>query len=248
MLFAIGAGPSVVGVGSFDKEPPEVARLPRVGGLLDPDIERILSLRPDLVVAYGSQTDVCGQIEAAGIPLFVYAHAGLRDITDTIRTLGRRVGRTEQANGLAATIERDLETIRAHVRGRPRPRTLLVLAREPRALRNIYVSGGIGFLHDMLEVAGGTNVFAAIPRESLQVSIETLLAFEPEVIIDLRYSGEIRPQDVELERAAWQALPALPAVRSGRVYELLGDEFVIPGPRVAAATLKLARALHPDAF
>jgi iron complex transport system substrate-binding protein len=248
MLFAIGAGPSVVGVGSFDREPPEVARLPRVGGLLDPDIERVLSLRPDLVVAYGSQTDVCAQIEAARIPLFVYVHGGLRDILVTLRTLGRRVGRAAQADALAAAMERDLGTIRARVSERPHPRTLLVLERQPRTLRNMYVSGGFGFLNDMLDLAGGTNVFAAIPRESLQVSTETILALEPEVIVEFRYSGGIRPQDVEAERASWQALPALPAVRNGRVYELIGDEFVVPGPRVAGATLKLARALHPDAF
>jgi iron complex transport system substrate-binding protein len=248
MLFAIGGGPAVVGVGSFDREPPEIGRLPRVGGLLDPDLERILSLRPDLVIAYDSQTDLRSQLEAARIPMFVYAHAGLGDVTQTLRDLGRRVGRVREADQLASTIDRDLAAIRARVRERTRPRTLLVFAREPRTLRNVYVSGGVGFLHDMLDVAGGTNVFGDVRRQSLQVSTETLLGIAPEVIVDLRYSGEIRPDDVSLERDAWRVLPALPAVRTGRVYVLVGDEFVIPGPRVAAATLKLARALHPDAF
>ena len=85
-------------------------------------------------------------------------------------------------------------------------------------------------------------------RQSLQVTTETLLRIAPEVIVDLRYSGEIRPDDIPAERDAWSALPSVPAVRTGRIHVLVGDEFVIPGPRVAAATAKLARALHPDAF
>src|SRR6185503_3867333 len=85
MLFALGAGPKVVGVSSFDHFPPEVERVPRVGALLDPDVDRILSLRPDLVVVYRSQSDVLAQLGRANIPVFVYAHAGLADVTTTLR-------------------------------------------------------------------------------------------------------------------------------------------------------------------
>ena len=247
MLFAIEAGPAVVGVSSFDRLPPDVARVPRVGALLDPDVERILSLRPDLVIVYDSQTDLRRQLELARIPLYVYTHAGLTDVTDTMRALGPpAAGRPEPSAGRGH--RPDLAEVRLRVRGRVRPRTLLVFGREPGTLRNIYASGGHGFLHDMLETAGGDDVFGDVRRESVQVTTETLLGIAPEAIVDLRYSGEIRPEDIPLERAAWAVLPALPAVRSGRIHVLVGDEFVIPGPRVAAATAKLARALHPDAF
>ena len=97
MLFAVGAGPRVVGVSSFDHFPAEVERLPRVGALLDPDVERILSLRPDLVVVYRSQTDVLAQLGRAGIPSFVYSHAGLADVTVTMRRLGERIGSSSHA-------------------------------------------------------------------------------------------------------------------------------------------------------
>ena len=85
MLFAMSAGPAVVAVSSFDEYPPQVKSLPRVGALLDPDLERILSLRPELVIVYESQTDLRRQLERAGIPMFVYKHAGLADVTLTIR-------------------------------------------------------------------------------------------------------------------------------------------------------------------
>ena len=120
MLFAIGAGPRVVGVSSFDHFPPEVERLPRVGALLDPDVERILSLRPDLVVVYRSQTDVLAQLGRAQVPPFVYSHAGLADVTVTLRRLGERIGAAAEAERLATEIERPDRGVRAPRRpGRP---------------------------------------------------------------------------------------------------------------------------------
>jgi iron complex transport system substrate-binding protein len=243
MLFVIGAGPSVLAVSSYDHEPPEVDKLPRVGALLDPDLERILGLRPDLAVVYGTQHDLKEQLTRAGVPMFNYTHGGLSDVTSTIRALGTRTGTSERAAAVAAGIERDLDAIRDRVRGRSRPKTLLVFGREPGTLRNLYASGGTGFLHDMLDVAGGTNVFADQKRESVQASTETLLAAAPEVVIEIRVEG-----DAAADLSAWQAVPAIPAVRSKRIIVLTGTDLVTAGPRVAKATERIARALHPEAF
>jgi iron complex transport system substrate-binding protein len=247
MLFAVGAGPQVVAVGSFDHFPPEVERLPRVGALLDPDLERILALRPDLVVVYGSQTDLRQQLDRAGIPQFVYKHAGLADIGETLRQLGARVGRAEEGRRLATALEQSLNRIRGRVAGRQKPRTLLVLGREAGALRGMFASGGYGFLHDMLEVAGGVNVFADVARESVQATSELVLARRPEAILELRGSSGTKT-DVQAERAAWQALSSVPAVRTNRVFLIEDDRVVNPGPRIAEGVELMARALHPDAF
>ena len=91
MLFAIGAGPQVVAVSSYDTYPPAAATRPRVGALLDPDVERVLSLTPDLVAIYGSQSDLRRQLERATIPIYDYRHAALPDILVTIRDLGPTV-------------------------------------------------------------------------------------------------------------------------------------------------------------
>src|SRR5207245_10072635 len=113
MLFAMGAGDRLAGVSNYDRFPPEVARLPRVGGLLDPNVERLLALKPDLVIVYGTQSDLKRQLESAGIPMFAYVHRGLPDITDTIRALGARIGFAAPASALADRIERELAAIRA---------------------------------------------------------------------------------------------------------------------------------------
>ena len=245
MLFAIGAGPNVVGVGSYDHFPPAADKLPKVGALLDPDFEKILSLRPDLVVVYDSQADFIARLQRASIPIFHYQHAGLADITQTIRRLGEAVGRTKNAEAVAAGIERDLDAIRARVASLPKTRTLLVFGREPGSLRGIYASGGVGFLHDLLVIAGGTDAFDDVKKQSVVISSEQVLARAPEAIIEL-YDQDTTDAKLAAERAVWKQLPAVPAVRNNRIYQLRGDFLTVPGPRIVQAARLMADALHPS--
>jgi iron complex transport system substrate-binding protein len=242
MLFAIGAGPQVVGVSSFERYPPEATMLPAVGALIDPDVERILSLRPDLVVAYGSQMDLRTQLGRANIPILVYAHAGLADVTETLREIGTRVGRPADAGRLATDIERRIAAVRARTAKQPRPRTLVVFGREALALRGVYASGGIGFVHDIVEAAGGTNVFGDVKRQAVQATTEQILARRPEVILELR-ADPLSPDLLARERGVWNALESVPAVKARRVHIISDPRTVIPGPRVAEAVELLAEVL-----
>lgn len=244
-LYAIGAGAQVVAVSSYDEYPPEVQALPRVGALLDPDTERIISLKPDLLITYGSQVDLQAQMKRAGIATFDYRHAGLAHILVTIGELGQRTGRAAEAGKLVGAIEARLAAVRAHVAGRRRPKTLLVFSREPRTLRNVYVSGGRGFLHDMLEIAGGDNVFRDLDKESVQVSTETMLARAPEVILELRPEEIPGGRPMQEELASWARLASVPAVRNQRVHFISGQAVTVPGPRVADSVERMAKALHP---
>jgi iron complex transport system substrate-binding protein len=248
MLFAIGADDRIVGVSTYDRFPAAVERLPRVGGLLDPNVERLLSLRPDLVIAYGTQTDLRQQLERARVPVLVYTHRDLADVTRTLRTLGERVGLGVRAAVEADRIERDLADVGRHVSDRPRPRTLLVIGHEAEALRQVQASGGYGFLHDLLVLAGADDVLGDLRRESVSMSTEMLLTRAPEIILDLHYGNSLTADRLDAERQIWRALPSVPAVRDNRVHVLIGDEFVVPGPRIVAAAKRLARTLHPAAF
>jgi iron complex transport system substrate-binding protein len=247
-LFAIGVGPRVVGVSSFDRYPPEVATRTRVGGLLDPDMERIFALRPDLVVLYGSQQDQIEQLAQAGVEVFSYAHGGIVDTLSVIRQLGVVTGHAADADRVVTAIENQLADLRARTGSRRRPRVLLVFGREPRSLRNIYAIGGVGFLNDMLVAAGGENVFADVARESLQLTSEAILTAAPDVIVELTYDERMTSDNQKAEVAVWNRLASIPAVRTQRVHLLLGNQFVQPGPRLAEATTAIAQVLHPDAF
>jgi iron complex transport system substrate-binding protein len=248
MLFVMGAGGRIAGVSNYDRFPPDVARLPKVGGLLDPDVERLLSLKPDLVIVYDTQTDLKRQLERARIPMFGYVHRGLPDITETMRTLGVRIGMKDAAAAAAARIEQQLAAIRARVAGRPRPKTLLIFGREPGALRRVDASAGYGFLHDLLELAGGSDVLGDLRKQSVDMSTEMIITRAPEVILELHYGDSLKPERFDAERRVWNALPSVPAVRNNRVFLLGGDEFVVPGPRIVIAADRFARTLHPEAF
>jgi iron complex transport system substrate-binding protein len=245
MLFAIGAGPRMVAVSSYDTFPPEVKRLERVGALFDPDIERILRLRPDLVIVYGNPSELGARLERAGIRTFPYVLGGLDNVASTMRRLGGVVGTGAQADAAAAAVDARLEAIRRRVAGLRRPRTLLVFGHDPGSLREIDASGGTGFLSDIVALAGGDNVFGSVGRESLRVSTEAVLAAAPEVIIDLHYGRHLSPERLDRERDSWKGLPGVPAVRDGRVGVLVGDEFVVPGPRVVRAAEAIAAVIHP---
>ena len=248
MLFAMGAGDRLAGVSNYDRFPAEVARLPKVGGLLDPDVERVISLKPDLVIVYDTQTDLKRQLERAHVPIFPYVHRGLPDITATLRALGARVGAKAAAEAAAARIEQQLDAITRRVAGRPRPKTLLVFGREQGTLRHVTASGGYGFLHDVLEVAGGSDALNDLHKQSVDMSTEMILLRAPEVVLELHYGDAVKPELFDAERLVWNALASVPAVRNKRVYLLDGLEFVVPGPRIVLAAERFARTIHPEVF
>jgi cobalamin transport system substrate-binding protein len=247
MLFAIGAGPQIAAVSSFDTFPADVKKLPRVGALIDPDVEKILSLHPDLVVVFSTQTNLREQLARAKIPTYVYSHAGLSDVFTTMRAIGARAGRERAADELARTVESRIDALRTRVAAQPKPRTLIVFDREKLALRGIYASGGVGFIHDMVAAAGGDNVFSDVKQQAVQATAELILARRPDVILELRAD----PLDAAArakEIGAWDTLSSLPAVRSSRVYLIADQRTVVPGPRVAEGVELIARTLHPEAF
>ena len=210
MLFAMGAGPRVIGVGNFDRYPPEALTRTKVGGLIDPDVERIISLKPDLVVVYGTQNDLRTQLERAqhsDVPVSARRPSGhhRRPFASSARASATQ----RRATALADRIEAEIADVRKRVAGRPRPRTLLVFGRDAETLRGIYASGAVGFLHDMLEAAGGTNVFADVKRQSIQTTSELAVARAPDVIIEI---GVDTASASGRNLRAWDAL----AVDSGR--------------------------------
>jgi iron complex transport system substrate-binding protein len=246
MLFAMSAGGRVIGVGTYDHFPPAVEGLPRLGGLLDPNVEQLIALRPDLVVVYDSQTELRQQLGRSRIPVWTYSIGSLSDVTAAIRSLGDRVGLHAEADGAARRVETGLASVRSRAAGRQKPRVLLLFGREPGSLRGINASGGYGFLHDLLELAGGTDVLADVKQAAVSMSTEMVLARRPDVIIELHDGEAWAPDRGDVEQRAWNALPSVPAVRNRRIYQLTGGQFVVPGPRVVEAAEAFERTLHPD--
>jgi iron complex transport system substrate-binding protein len=183
----------------------------------------------------------------SGIKVFSYRHGGIDAILQGLRDLGVATGHAAEGEKTARELRQRLDAIRSRVRTYPRPRVALVFGRQPQSLQQMYVSGGTGFLNDLLEVAGATSVFADVPRESVQPSLETVLTRAPQVIVELR-ANPLTTAQVAAERRAWSPLASVPAVRNNTIHFLTGDYYFVPGPRVAMAAEGLARTLHPEAF
>ena len=216
--------------------------------MLDPDLERILALRPDLVVTYATQVDLQQQLERAKVPIFNYSHAGLPDVMQTMRQLGARVGRPQEADKVALEVEAALAEIRRRTAERPRPRVLLVFSRDAGALRGIYASGGVGFLHDMLEAAGGSNVFADV-ASAVRAGHDGADSVE-EARRDSRAARHTASEQESRAQTRCVEGARLAFRRSARIASISSPTNArwFPDPAWQKGTRLLAATLHPDAF
>ncbi len=241
MLFALGVGERVVGVTSYCDYPPEARTKERVGDVMRPSLERILALRPDLViVSTATQLELFARrLEQMGIPLYVVDAERVEDVFRSLENLGEILEARAEAQRVVRALRARLEKVRAKVEGRPRPRVLMVVQRDP-----LIVPGRGAFMNDLVEKAGGRSITADAEREWAPYSVETVLARAPEVII----LPSREPVTRRLTDVQWPELETTPALRNGRVYTLFNDLLMRPGPRLVAGVEELARVLHPEVF
>ncbi len=246
VICALGACDRIVGVSKFCVYPPELLQRPKVGGFSDPDLERIAALRPDLLVVRGRNDALERLCVSLNIPIHRDETDTLAGIEDCLRDLGGKLGLAEQAEVRIAEFRTRVRSIQRRVSGRPRPRVMLTISRTPDRLANILTSGRGTFLDEMLEIAGGKNVFGDLDMAYPQVSPEAILAKQPDVILELMPETQIIPELEAQMRGQWSELGSLPAVVKGRVHFLTDDNGLIPSPRYVEFIDKVSRLLHPE--
>jgi iron complex transport system substrate-binding protein len=205
-----------------------------VGGLYNPSLEGVLALRPDLVVLVPSaeQRDFQARLAALAVPVLVLDPVSLDDVLVSIETLGARVGRAAAARQRVEAIRAARHETAERLRGRPRPRAVLVLQRDP-----LYVVGRGSFAADLLDAAGVRNAAAEFPEPYPRVALEWLIAAAPEVLLDAA-------PDPQGAASFWSRWASLPAVRSGRVITLEPDLVTLPGPWLDRGLRVLAERVH----
>lgn len=244
-VFALGAGDRVVGVGDYAAFPPAVQALPRVGGLYNPNLERLTALRPDLVLIPSPIAKLQALGAARGIRVAVVPLDSLEDLQSGIPEIGALVGRTAAARALASSIRTELARVRARTAGLDKLPVLLVLDRPTAGpLRGIFSTGGGSFLDQLTSIAGGRNIFHDVGRRYFQASLEEILRRRPAVILELQAGGRAGPGLEAAAARAWSGL--FGRGRTPPVHVLTDPIFVVPGPRVAAAAQRLAHLLHPE--
>jgi iron complex transport system substrate-binding protein len=249
-LFALGLGDRVVGVSQFCNYPPEAAGRPKVGGYLRPDIEAIVALRPDLAIVQYAPNRVVSQLRRMKIDVLELEHGDMAHAFTAIRLIGERVGAPQRAAELVADIRRRLDAVRRRTAGLPRRSLLFVVGRTPGRLEGLVAVGKGSFLNELIEIAGGVNALAGAVVPYPKISLETVVALNPDVIVDMGDMGGAATITGEHKReviALWERRTHLEAVRAGRVRVADSDIFVIPGPRMAAAAEEFERMIHPEA-
>jgi iron complex transport system substrate-binding protein len=246
-VFALGEGGRVVGVTNFCNYPPEAAELPRVGDVLNPNLEKLTALQPALVILPGpsSTAKVAQWADRLGITTV----NGYMDDLETIRSgtldIGNALGARPAAEKLIADMDAELDAIRTRVAGLDRPKVLLVPTRDSHRLDTIFSVGRESFLSELLVIAGGENILADSTEPYVEASKETLVVRAPDVIIEIHSGAAITEDEAQAYRDDWKALPTLPAVKANRVYILTEDYLLIPGPRVPLIARRFAECIHP---
>jgi iron complex transport system substrate-binding protein len=232
LLFAIGAGPAVVGRTSYCDYPAAAKAVPNLGDGIKPNLEAVVASRPDLVILYnsGQNAAVAGRLRELGIASLRLNTDALSSVPRIARLLGRMTGKKTAADSLSAVFDTALASATHPARG-PRPKVLLLVWEQPPM-----TIGRGSFLHELLERAGGENLFADVAGTDGVVSIEAVAARDPDLIFTMAEGPS-----AFATRPEWQAVPA---VREKRFLHVTGSEFSRPSPRSPMAIRQLSAKLR----
>ncbi|HEY4317748.1 MAG TPA: cobalamin-binding protein [Herbaspirillum sp.] len=235
LVFAAGAGARIVGTVDYSDYPAAAKAIARVGSNSMIDIERLVALKPDLLVVWlhgGAQRQL-EKLRGLGIPLFYSEPRRLQDIPDAIERLGRLAGTDAPAQDAAAALRAQLAALDAQYRGRPPVRLFYQVWPHP-----LYTLNGKHIIGDAIRLCGGVNIFGALPALAPVVSVESVLLENPEVVI----TGDLNRPDAD-NLGLWRAYPAMLAVRRGNLFALDGDLLSRPGPRMIEGAAALCKSL-----
>ncbi len=241
ILFALGLGDRIVGVTRYCDYPPQAAAKEKIGGFIDPSVEKIRALDPDLVVAFrGNPWEALNRLKSLGVQTFVLdIGERLAAVPETIAKIGLVTGREDEARALVAGLAEKERSARATLARTPgRPRVYLNLSGKA-----LMTCGRSSYLHDLIEQAGGVNVAASVPKTWSSYSREQLIRDDPDVVIILSPS----PAEFAATRDWFVDLPGfdhLKAVRAGRVRALDENTASRIGPRLYDAFADLVRIIR----
>lgn len=239
-LFALGAGPRVVGVDDFSDEPAEAATREHVGGI-KVNFEKVVALKPDLVLSVKFSDGTIEKLQAASLNVLVVDPQTVSDVAKTATLLGRAVGADGEA--LGRSIQQRVDAVKAKTASAPaRPRVYHEIdASDP---AKIFTVGPGSYINDLIELAGGANVAARAPSAYPQLSAEEILRSDPEIIVLAADAYSSKPGDV-VSRQGWSIIAA---VKSNRIFTIDPNLINRPGPRVGEAAEAYAKLVHPELF
>ena len=233
----------LVGVTEYCLFPEDVKNLPRIGGYLDPNVETIVALRPDLVWALPEQTSAIENLRSMKVRVEVVNNHSIEDIYATLTTMGELGGRAEEAKAVLAEMRARQRELRRR-RVIP-PRVLLVLGHgaSPSQITEAYVVGRYGFMHEMIAMAGGVNAYPSEKPAFPKLTREGLLGVDPDVIVVLMPRDDLSAEKRDRVLKKWQSAFHLKAVKNDKVHVIHRADVLQPGPRFLKTLAELVAIL-----
>jgi len=245
ILYGLGVIHRVVAVSDYDVWPPEVKKLPRIGGWSTPSLERVLAFRPDLVLLSDAQMQLIGpQLRQLGLNVVALPTHTLDDAYSAIRIAGHATGREAEAAQMEASTRAGIERVRERTRTLAHPSVLCVVDRTPGTLRDVYAAGDGSFIAELIAVAGARSVVPRSDEGYSRVGKEALLAYNPDIIIDMMQGPPGRLG--EDPQAVWRDFPELAAVRNHRIVPVHEDYVLHASQMVMKTAVLFARIFHPE--
>ncbi len=240
ILYYLGLGDSVVGVTDFSYYPPEASEKPTIGSYIDPNIEKIISLSPDLVIGTkdGNLPGLVYLLEQAKIPVYVVNPRNVRDVISTIDEIGGLCGVTEKAHLLVSKLNKRLESIQTAIASGKKPLVFLQINIAP-----IMTVNKNTFHNDLINLAGGVNMTADEPITYPRISIEEVISKKPDIIL---ISSMERGGTFAKAKEDWMKWTSIPAVKNKRVYLIDSDLIDRPSQRIIDGLEAMARLINPE--
>lgn len=244
IIYALGAWDNVVGVTIYSDYPPEAKDMAKVGGWVNPNMEAIVALKPDLVVLMKDQNTIFGQkLDHLGLKKSVIdSNESVSDILESISTLGEVLNRKREADRLVTELRTSLDRITEATKEAQKKSVLIVVGRNPGTLEDIYVIGRDNYMNELLNMAGGENVIEN-KRLSIKLTKEAILTLDPDVIIEINHNKSGRESQI---LGTWAELKLAKAVRNNQVFILPSTVLLHPSQRIVEGARILTQILHPE--
>ena len=242
IIFSLGLEHNIVGVTDYCKYPPEAAQKPHVGGVLNPNYEVMLSLRPTLVFGLPSHEAMRGRFKAIGAELIIVRNETIQDVLDSLVAIGSATGKEHKSQVMVEGINTKINKHRGL--GASSLKVLIIVGRTPGALQQIYAVGKGTFLDELVSIAGGVNVLEESLGNYPIISKETIIAANPDVIIDASFGTVLTEEVIQKEKAVWEGLGSITAVKEKRIFIINDPHLTIPGVHIPEQIEYLAQIIQ----
>ena len=246
ILFELGLQDRIVAVTDFCIYPEEACHLPSIGGVLNPDIETIVSLTPDLIILQSDSAKMEKNIKSLGIPTFSIKVRTISDIFESINRLGKELNCQEAAKKLLFLLKDKINTFKQRLAGRLPKKVLLLLGDSSNPARDLYAVGPGTFLNELLVLSGGKNILNNSKAQYPKLSKEFIIEQSPEIIIEAGPKSDLPQKEIDYRVGQWNRFPTIRAVRDKRIYFIGADYILIPGPRLVKILENFVQVIHPD--